>query len=95
MTTAYERAKARLDELESAFYAALGAADAYGKLLDELVAEEEVRPEPNPELVRRYRHQRRELGEVTAGMEAGPLEALLRLMDRVLMIKQTEEGKFV
>lgn len=95
MSSAYQRAKARLDELERSFYATLGQADEYDALLDQLIAEESERAEPNAELIRRYRHQKRELGELTAGMEAAPLEALLHLLDRVLMIKETEEGKFV
>ncbi len=95
MTTAYERARASLGELENALYAALAAADASGALLDTLVTEEETRPAPNSELIRRFRHQRREVSELTAGLEGAPLDALLRLVDRVLMIKYTEEGKFV
>lgn len=95
MTTAYERARASLSELETALYAALSAADAYRTLLDTLTAEEEARAEPNAELIRRFRHQRSEVVELTTGLEGAPLEALLRLVDRVLMIKHTEEGKFV
>jgi hypothetical protein len=93
----YERLRARPEaaELERAFYAALEAADRYAALMDALVAEEEAKAVPNPELVRRCRHQRRETGELTAALEAQPLEALLRILDRVLMIKHTEEGKFV
>ena len=93
--SAYERAKPAADELERAFYAALEAVDGYAALMDALAAEEEAKPEPNAELVRRFRHQRREAGELVAALEGAPLEAMLRLLDRVLMIKHTEEGRFV
>jgi uncharacterized membrane protein YccC len=93
--TYYERAKPAADELERAFYGALEAADRYAALMDALAEEEEGRPEPNPELVRRLRHQRSEVGELASALEAAPLEALLRIIDRVLMIKRTEEGEFV
>lgn len=93
--TYYERAKPAADELERAFYAALEATDRYAALLDALVAEEEAKDEPNAELVRRFRHQRREADELVAAMEGKALEALLRIIDRVPMIKQTEEGRFV
>lgn len=92
---AYEQAKQAVDELERSFYETLAAADRYATLLDRLAAEEEAKPEPNAELVRRYRHQRREVGEVAEAMEGAALEALLRIIDRVLMIKHTEEGRFV
>jgi hypothetical protein len=91
----YERAKPAADELERAFYAALEAADRYTALMDALAAEEEAREEPNPELVRRFRHQRSEAAALIGAMEGPPLEALLRIVDRVLMIKHTEEGRFV
>ena len=93
--SAYERAQAQAAELERAFYAALEAADRYAALMDALAAEEAAKPEPNAELVRRVRHQRRETGELVAALEQKPLEALLRILDRVLMIKHTEEGRFV
>lgn len=92
--SAYERARPAAAELERAFYAALDAADAYAALLDELAAEEDAKPEPNAELLRRFRHQRRETAELVAALEATPLEVLLRILDRVLMIKHTEEGRF-
>lgn len=95
MSTAYLRAKERLDALEAAFYATLGAADAYGALLNELADGERAQSSPNPELLRRFAHQRREVAELVAGLEGPPLETLLRLIDRVLMIKETEEGTFV
>lgn len=91
----YERAKPASEELERAFYAALEAADRYGALMDALAAEEEAKVEPNAELVRRFRHQRSEVGELAAAMEGAALEALLRIIDRVLMIKHTEDGTFV
>jgi len=93
--SAYEQVKAAVDELEASFYETLAAADRYAALLDRLAAEEEAKPEPNAELVRRYRHQRREVAEVADGIEGPALEALLRIIDRVLMIKRTEEGEFV
>lgn len=93
--SAYERARPAAAELERAFYAALEAADAYAALMDALAAEEEAKAEPNGELVRRLRHQRRETAELVAALESAPLEALLRILDRVLMIGQTEEGRFV
>lgn len=93
--TAYEEVKRAVDELERSFYETLGAADRYAALLDRLAAGEEAKPEPNAELVRRYRHQRHEVGEVADAMEGAALEALLRIVDRVLMIKHTEEGRFV
>ena len=93
--SAYDRARPQAAELERAFYAALETADRYAALLDVLVAEEEAKDDPNPELIRRFRHQRRETAELTAALEAQPLEALLRILDRVLMIKHTEEGRFV
>jgi hypothetical protein len=95
MSAAYLRAKERLDALEAAFYAALSAADAYGALLHELADDERAQPSPNPELLRRFAHQQREVSELVAELEGPPLETLLRLIDRVLMIKQTEEGTFV
>jgi hypothetical protein len=82
-------------ELEQAFYAALEAADRYAGLMDALAAAEEAQAEPNAELIRRFRHQQRETAELVAALEAAPLEALLRILDRVLMIKHTEEGRFV
>jgi len=93
--TYYERAKPASEELERTFYAALEAADRYAALMDALAAEEEARDEPNAELVRRFRHQRSEAAELTGAMEGQALETLLRIIDRVLMIKHTEEGKFV
>jgi hypothetical protein len=91
----YERAKPAADEVERAFYAALEAVDRYATLLDALVAEEEAKDEPDAELVRRFRHQQREAAELTGALEGEALEALLRIIDRVLMIKHTEEGRFV
>ena len=93
--TYYERAKPASEELEKAFYAALEAADRYASLMDALAAEEEARAEPNAELVRRFRHQRSEAAELVGALEGQPLETLLRVIDRVLMIKHTEEGTFV
>ena len=95
MSSYHERAKPAADALERAFYAALESADRWIALMDALAAEEEARPEPNAELVRRFRHLRSEAEELASGMEGTPLEALLRLIDRVLMIKHTEEGRFV
>lgn len=91
----YARAKPASEELERAFYAALEAADRYAALMDALAAEEQAREAPNPELVRRLLHQRSEAAELIAAMEGGALEALLRIVDRVLMIERTETGKFV
>jgi hypothetical protein len=91
----YERAKPQADELERAFYAALEAADRWTALMDALAAEEEAKAEPNAELVRRFGHLRGEAAELIAGLEGLPLETLLRIVDRVLMIKHTEEGRFV
>lgn len=93
--TAYERARAQAAELETAFYAALEAADRYAALMATLTAEEEAKGEPNAELVRRFAHQRRETQELVAALEGGALEALLRILDRILMIKHTEDGTFV
>ena len=92
--SAYERARPAAADLERAFYGALEAADRYAALMDALAAEEEAKATPNRELVRRFGHQRRETAELVAALEAAPLEALLRILDRVLMIKHTEEGRF-
>jgi len=93
--TAYEPVKKQAGELERLFYETLSAADAYHALLERLAAEEEAKPQPNAELVRRFRHQQREVDELRSSMEGVPLEALLRIIDRILMIKHTEEGRFV
>jgi hypothetical protein len=93
--SAYERVRPQAAELERAFYAALESADRYAALMDALVAEEAAKPERNAELIRRLRHQRRETDELVAALEQQPLEALLRILDRVLMVKHTEEGRFV
>jgi hypothetical protein len=93
--SAYEPVRKQADELERLFYETLAAADAYHALLERLAGEEEAKPEPNAELVRRFRHQQREVDELRTSMEDAPLEALLRIIDRILMIKHTEEGRFV
>ncbi len=95
MSGAYEKARERLEILEAAFYGTLQAADDYAALMAELAAAETARPAHNAELVRRFGHQKREAAELVAALEGAPLEALLRLLDRVLMIKATEEGRFV
>lgn len=93
--SAYERARTQATQLEAAFYAALEAADRYAVLMATLTAEEEAKAAPSTELVRRFAHQRRETQELVAALEGAALETLLRILDRVLMIKHTEDGTFV
>ena len=78
MSTYHERAKPAADELERAFYAALDAADRWVALMDALAAEEEAKPEPNAELVRRFRHLRGEAGR--ADQQRRILQDLLGLV---------------
>ena len=94
-TPAYPRARARVDDLETRFYALLDACDAYADLLDELEAEQTATAQPNPELLRRYGHQRQEVDLLREQLETGPMETFLRITDRVLMIRETEEGRFL
>lgn len=92
--SAYERVKQQYDEMHDQFYALLDSCDAYATLVDGLREIEESKPAPNPELVRRYLHQRREVSEMIEQLERGPLESLLHIGDRILMIRETEEGRF-
>lgn len=95
MSTAYERVKPVVDRLDDRFHALLAVCDEYADLLDTLIAEEQARPEPNPELVRRYAHQRREVDELRERLETDAMDTLLRIVDRILMIRTTEEGRFL
>jgi hypothetical protein len=92
--SAYEQVKAQVDGLQTRFYAALAACDDYRALLDRLAAEEQARDEPNEELIRRLRHQQLETKALADALEDQPLDALLRIVDRILMVKRTEEGDF-
>ena len=92
--SAYERVKQQYDEMHDQFYALLESCDAYVTLLDELREGEENKSAPIPELVRRYRHQHREASEMIKQLETEPLESLLHIGDRILMIRETEEGRF-
>lgn len=94
MSGAYERVKQQYGDLHDHFYALLDSCDAYASLLDGLREAEENKPEPNAELVRRYLHQRREVSEMISALESAPLESLLHIGDRILMIRETEAGRF-
>lgn len=94
MSSAYDRVKQQYDDMHDHFYALLDSCDAYARLLDGLREAEENTPAPNPELVRRYLHQRREVAEMIERLERGPLESLLHIGDRILMIRETEAGRF-
>ena len=93
--SAYDRTKALAQELEQSFYDTLALVDRYAELMDTLVGEEQAGTAPNAELIRRLQHQKEEAQALTAAMEGPALEALLRIIDRILMIKHTEEGNFV
>lgn len=93
--SAYDEVKEHVDELERLFYETLAAADRYDALLVRLAERERAAREPNAELVRRFEHQQGEVREVRDAMEGAALEALLRIVDRILMIRHTEEGRFL
>ncbi|MEX0952386.1 MAG: hypothetical protein WDZ26_00995 [Nitriliruptoraceae bacterium] len=95
MSTAYERVKGRVDELEARFYALLDAVDDYADLLDELTVEQESSETPDPELIRRFAHQRSHTDDLREQIEGPPMDTLLRVVDRILMIRETEEGRFL
>ena len=94
MSGAYKRVKQQYDDLHDQFYALLDSCDAYAALIDGLREAEENKPEPNAELIRRYGHQRREVTEMIDQLESAPLESLLHIGDRILMIRETEAGRF-
>lgn len=94
MSDAYDRVKQQHDEMHDHFYALLDSCDAYASLVDALREAEENKPEPNPELIRRFTHQRREVDELIERLETSPLESLLHIGDRILMIRETEAGRF-
>jgi hypothetical protein len=93
--SAYEPVKRAVEELERRLYAALEACDQCDSLLTGLAERERSRDDPDPELLRRVEHLRSQVGELSATLEGPGIEALLPVMDRVLMIKVTEEGRFV
>lgn len=95
MTTAYERVKPVVDQLDQRFYALLDTCDRYADLLDELIDDQHEREEPDAELIRRFAHQRREVDELREQLESAPMDTFLRIVDRILMIKLTEEGRFL
>ncbi|HSK23410.1 MAG TPA: hypothetical protein VK906_09555 [Egicoccus sp.] len=95
MSGAYERVKPVVDRLSDRFYDLLAACDEYDDLLATLSDEEQASSDPNPELVRRYAHQQREVGELRDGLESDAMDTLLRIVDRILMIKKTEDGEFL
>lgn len=92
-TSAYDRMRPRVDALQEAFYRLLDAADAYTDVIDALV--EELDGHADPELIRRLRHQRSEAEALIAAVEGEPMAALLRIVDRVVMVRHTEQGRFV
>ncbi len=93
--SAYEQVRSAVGELEARVYSALEACDDCRGLLDELARAERARSEPRPELIRRFEHLRSQVGDLEAALEGPGIEALLPIMDRVLMVKVTEEGRFV
>lgn len=95
MSGAYERVKPAADRLSDRFYDLLAACDEYDDLLATLADEERASGQPDAELVRRYAHQRREVGELRDGLESESMDILLRIVDRILMIKKTEDGEFL
>lgn len=95
MTSAYERVKPVVDELDERFYGLLDTCDRYADLLDELIDDQRGREQPDPELIRRFSHQRREVDELRERLESAPMDTFLRILDRILMIKLTEEGRFL
>lgn len=95
MSGAYERVKPVVDRLSDRFYDLLAACDEYDDLLAELGEQEQARDEPRSELLRRYAHQQREVGELRDHLESDAMDTLLRIVDRILMIKKTEDGEFL
>lgn len=93
--SAYERVRVVVDELDRRFYALLDACDDYDDLLTQLGAEEQTGETANAELVRRYAHQRREIGSLREELETSAMEVFLRIIDRVKMIEATEQGRFL
>lgn len=92
-TPYYELLRPKVAALEEAFYSLLEAADAYAYALDASVTK--LDGGDDAELLRRLRHQRREVAAVISSVEEEPMAALLRIIDRVVMIRHTEEGRFV
>ncbi len=93
--SAYERVKVSVDELDARFYALLDACDGYSDLLEQLSVEQRAAEEPNAELLRRYGHQSQQVDQLRDALEGAPLDLLLRIVDRILMIRETEEGRFL
>jgi hypothetical protein len=95
IVSAYDRVKASVGDLDARFYGLLDACDAYAALLDELTAEQQEASAPNAELIRRFGHQRSQVDELRELLEGAPMDLLLRIQDRILMIRETEEGRFL
>lgn len=93
--SAYDQTKALAQELEESFYATLALVDRYVVLMETLSDEEQAKTAPNAELIRRFHHQKQEGQAMASVIDGQALEALLRIIDRILMIKHAEEGTFL
>lgn len=91
----YDRVKPLVAGLEERFYELLNACDAYDRELEDVVAGLDEDDEAAQELTRRLRHQQREVRELTECLEDDAMGVLLRIRDRIVMVRVTEEGRFV
>ena len=92
----YKEVKERVSTLQDKFDALFDEAEEFRTWIEETIEEGKESPDKNRQQVsKRLGNQHLELSNFIEGLEEAPADALLRLQDRIIILKVAEEGKFV
>ena len=92
----YAEVKERVSTLQDKFDALFDEAEDFRTWIEETIEEGKESPDNNRQQVsKRLGNQHLELSNFIEGLEEAPADALLRLQDRIIILKVAEEGKFV
>lgn len=92
----YEEVKGRVASLQGKFDDLLDEAEAFRTWIEETIEEGKESPDKNRQQVsKRLGNQHLELSNFIEGLDEAPADALLRLQDRIMILKVAEKGEFV
>jgi hypothetical protein len=92
----YEDVKGRVASLQNKFDALFDEAEEFRTWIEETIEEGKESPDKNRQQVsKRLGNQHLELSNFIEALEEAPADALLRLQDRIMILKLAEKGEFV
>jgi len=92
----YEEVKGRLTSLQNKYDALFDEAEEFRTWVEETIEAEKKSPDKNRQQVsKRLGNQHLELSNFIEGLDEAPAEALIRLQDRIMILKVAEDGDFV